>query len=114
MHEASIALSVLDSVIKKCIGEGFSFIESVRLRIGRASGVLPEALVFAFDAAKTDTIADSADLLIDIVPLGGFCNECRNEFDVEEPYVLGCPLCGGNSFKINRGYEMDIIEIDVK
>lgn len=114
MHEASIALSILDIVTDRCLDEGYNTVESVRLRIGRASGILPEALVFAFDAAKIDTIAHNASLLIETVPLGGFCNECKNYFDVDEAYVLVCPLCGCNSFKISKGYEMDIIEIDIK
>lgn len=114
MHEASLALSVLDSVIKKCIDEGFNAVESVQLRIGRASGVMPEALIFAFDAAKSGTIAATAELLIDTVLLGGLCNDCGREFETDNAYVLECPLCGGSSFKINKGYEMDIIEIDVR
>lgn len=114
MHEASIALSVLDAVIGKCVDEGYTTVESVRLRIGRASGILPEALIFSFNAAKINTIAGNADLLIDKIPLGGFCNSCRNEFETDEAYVLECPLCGGNSFRICKGYEMEIIEIDVE
>ncbi|HWR59603.1 MAG TPA: hydrogenase maturation nickel metallochaperone HypA [Thermodesulfovibrionales bacterium] len=114
MHEASIALSILDMVAERCRAEGYSAVESVRLRIGRAAGILPEALVFTFDAAKEDTPASDAKLLIDIVPLGGFCSGCESDFEVEDAYVLNCPVCGSTLFKINRGYEMEIVEIDVK
>ena len=113
MHEASIVLSILDLIISRCIDEGYKSIESVKLRIGRASGILPEALIFGFDAAKAETIASSASLLIDIVPLGGFCSGCNNDFEVDESYALRCPLCGSGSFKINKGYEMEVVEMEV-
>src|SRR6266542_1101813 len=114
MHEASVALGILDIITDKCGAEGYTVIESVRLKIGRAAGIMPEALVFTFDVAKNETPAKDAQLLIDIVPLGGFCKDCKSDFEVEETYVLNCPLCGSSSFKIEKGYEMEIVEIDVK
>lgn len=112
MHEASIAVGLLDLITRRCISEGYKSIDSVRIKIGRASGILPEALVFSFDAAKIETIADKARLFIDIISLGGFCGGCGKEFEVEGAYVLRCPLCGSGSFKINRGYEMEIVEME--
>ncbi|MCL5024645.1 MAG: hydrogenase maturation nickel metallochaperone HypA [Nitrospirae bacterium] len=113
MHEASIVLSLLDTLSDRCRQEGYRSIESVRLRIGMASGILPEAVTFAFEAAKHDTLAENAELVLDIVPLGGFCNSCRNDFEVSETYVLNCPLCGSDSFTIRKGYELDIVEMEV-
>ncbi len=114
MHEASIALSILDIVGERCRAEGYSVVESVRVKIGRAAGIMPEALVFTFDAAKEDTPAREAKLVIDLVPLGGSCRSCGKDFEVEDAYVLECPLCGSTDFKVDKGYEMEIVEIDVK
>lgn len=113
MHEASIALSILDIITSQCQKDGYNRINSVKVRIGRASGVLPEALSFAFDAAKIDTIANHAELIIETIPLGGLCYDCGNSFEVEDTYVLNCPECSSSSFKIEKGFEMDIIEMDV-
>lgn len=113
MHEASIALSVLDIATENCRKAGYSRIESIRLRIGRASGVMPDALIFAFDAAKTDTIAEKATVIIDEILVGGCCNNCGKDFITEEIYVLCCPECKGLSFKINTGRELEIIDIEV-
>ena len=114
MHEASIALSILDVIAERGKAEGYSVVESVRLRIGRAAGIMPEALVFTFDAAKHDTPAREAELVIDIVPLGGYCINCGRNFEVGDAYVLNCPLCGSSDFRIERGYEMEIVEMEVK
>ncbi|HXX58635.1 MAG TPA: hydrogenase maturation nickel metallochaperone HypA [Thermodesulfovibrionales bacterium] len=113
MHEASIALSILDLIVARCKAEGYHTIESVRLRIGRAAGILPEALIFTFNVAKAETPAGEAELIIDTVPLGGLCGACGSEFEVEEAYVLSCPRCGSSAFKILRGYEMEIADMEV-
>ena len=113
MHEASIALSILDIITGKCESEGYRGVESVRLKIGRAAGILPDALFFAFDAAKIDTVAQDAELIIESVPLGGVCTACESDFDVEDTYVLNCPRCGSTTFTIRRGYEMEIVEMEV-
>ncbi len=113
MHEASIALSMLNVITSRCLKEGFSRINSVKIRIGNASGILPDALAFAFDAAKIDTIAKDAELIIETVPLGGICLDCGKPFQVDDNIVLNCPECSSPSFRIERGFEMDIIEMDV-
>ena len=113
MHEASIALGILDIIVKKCQAEGYRSIESVRVRIGRAAGIMPEALLFTFDVAKSDTPAQGAKLIVDLVPLGGFCNGCKRDFEVDTTYVLSCPRCGSSTFQIQKGYEMDIVDMEV-
>lgn len=113
MHEASIALSILDIIVDKCSAEGYKSIESVSIRIGRAAGVMPEALLFTFDVAKFDTPAKDAKLIIDVVAVGGFCSGCGSDFEVEESYVLQCPKCGSVAFKIEKGCEMEVIEMEV-
>ena len=60
MHEASIALSVLEIAVDKCRKAGYNRIELIRLKIGRASGIMPGLPPLAFNAVKTDTIAAKA------------------------------------------------------
>jgi len=114
MHEASIALSIIDIVQAKCMEQGCTSVDSIRLRIGSAAGILPEALVFAFDASKDTTVAKNARLVIETVPLGGTCQECRKEFEAPEnaKYVLSCPHCGSTSYEITRGREMEILDME--
>ncbi len=113
MHEASIALSVLEIATENCRKAGYARIESIRLRVGRASAVMTDALLFAFDAVKIDTIAAGATVIIDEIPIGGLCKECGKDFISEEAYVLCCPECGSTSFKINTGRELEIVDMEV-
>ncbi len=112
MHEVSIATGVLDIVYAECARSGLSRVDSVNVRIGRASGIMPDALLFAFDAIKAGSIAERAVLNIEEVHVGGTCRDCGGTFETEETYVFHCPLCGGNSFTITAGRELEIVEME--
>lgn len=113
MHEVSIAANLLEIVSEQCRKEGYSKIESIHLKIGRASGIMTDALLFAFDAIKTDSLAKDAVLMIDEVAVSGRCRDCGRDFTVEEEYVLQCPICGGASFQVSGGRELDIVDMEV-
>ncbi len=114
MHETAIALSILDIIVEKCREAGGRTVDSVRLRIGKAAGVMPDALEFAFDAVKAQTVAENARLVIEPVPVGGVCNECKKDFSVPDAqYVFACPLCGSKSFEINTGREMEVVDMEI-
>ena len=99
MHEASIAISLIETVADLCQKEGYSSIESVRLKVGKAAGILPDALLFAFDVAKAGTPASQAELII--------------EFESEERFIYCCPDCKSSAIKITRGDEMQIVDMEV-
>jgi len=113
VHEVSIALSLLDIVEKKCREEGYRTVESVSVRVGKASGVLPEAFSFAWEVVKKDTIAQGASFIIDLVPLGGTCGACGKRFETEEAYIVECPFCASPSFQITQGNGLEIVEMEV-
>jgi hydrogenase nickel incorporation protein HypA/HybF len=103
MHEASIALSIIDIAV-----------DSITVRIGRAAGIMPDSLMFAFDALKGPTPAKNAMLVVQAVPVGGRCNACGKEFETkDDPYVFSCPLCGSGSFELTKGREMEIVEMEM-
>jgi len=113
MHELSIAMNILDVVMQTCKEQGFRRVDSVSVRIGRASGVMTDALSFAFECARSGTVAEKARFVIEEVPVGGTCNECGGSFQVQEQYVFACPLCSGSSFRITSGHELEILELEV-
>jgi hydrogenase nickel insertion protein HypA len=114
MHETSIAISILEIVKEQCIEARCATVDAVTVRIGKATGVMPESLTFAFDAIKENTPARNAKLTIEVVPVGGTCGDCGKGFEVHDAlYVFSCPLCGSNNFAITRGREMEISELDM-
>ena len=113
MHEVSIVQGMLEIAIDNCKKGGYKGIESIKVKIGKASGVLPDSMMFAFEALKTGTIAEKAILMIDEVPVSGFCDVCNENFTVEEAYVISCPKCGSLSFRLDTGRELNIYEMEV-
>ena len=64
MHEASIAMSIIETTAAHLERSGYGKVDYVSVRIGAASGVVPDCLKFAFDAAKAGTPLENAELLI--------------------------------------------------
>jgi len=113
MHEVGIAQSLLDIAIEHCSRQGYERIESIKVKIGKASGVMPDSLLFAFETMKIGTIAEKASLIIDEIPVSGFCNSCKSNFTVEDAYVISCPNCGNVSFQVETGRELNVAEMEV-
>jgi hydrogenase nickel incorporation protein HypA/HybF len=65
MHELSIAEELLQIITKKAALVGIGKIERINLKIGEFSGVLPDALVFAFEMLSKDTIMECAEIEIE-------------------------------------------------
>jgi hydrogenase nickel incorporation protein HypA/HybF len=113
MHEVGIAQGLLDIVVENCKKQGYSGIESIKVKIGKAAGVVPDSLLFAFESAKMDTIAEKATLIIEEIPVSGFCNGCSSNFTVDDAYVISCPHCNSFSIRVDTGRELNVDEMEV-
>mgnify|MGYP002335817713 CR=1 FL=1 len=114
MHEVYIAESLLETAIWKCKDSGFSQIKNIKVKIGKASVVSTEALIFAFDALKAGGIASEASLTIVEIPTTGCCKTCSGEFSVDKDFVFQCPCCGGDSVIIKSGNGVKLTELEVE
>jgi hydrogenase nickel incorporation protein HypA/HybF len=65
MHELSIAEELLNIITEKAQRAGIRKIVRIDLRIGEFSGVLPDALVFAFEMLSRDTMSEGARVEIE-------------------------------------------------
>ena len=114
MHESSIAHSILEIIDEQCSEKRCTAVDAITVRLGKATGVMPESLKFAFDALKEPTVAKNAQLNIEIVPVGGACKTCKKEFDVPDvQFIFACPLCNSTDFEISRGREMEIADMEM-
>jgi hydrogenase nickel incorporation protein HypA/HybF len=112
MHEFSIMQSTLDMALRQAITAGASEIHELRLRVGRLSGVVPEALAFAFEALRPGTLAATARLEIESVPAVMWCEPCRQEFECPD-FLCECPACGTISRELRRGREMELMSLEI-
>ena len=114
MHEVGIAQGLLDLAVSSCRKQGYSGIEFITVKIGKASGVMPDALLFAFETMKEGTIAEKARLEINEIPVTGFCNNCKTDFTSNESFIQTiCPRCESLDIRIDTGKELNIDEMEV-
>jgi len=83
----------------------------LRLRIGSLSGVVPEALRFAFDVVCRGTMAEGATLEIEALPAACWCATCSAEFECAD-FFNECPRCHNVSGELRRGRELEIAAVE--
>ncbi len=114
MHELAIAESIVDVVAKHASEHRASHVTAVRLRIGEASGILPDALTFCFEiVASIDPVLDGARLVVDRVPHRAYCQSCDREFAVLD-FIAQCPACGEWSQQIISGTELQVLDMEIE
>jgi hydrogenase nickel incorporation protein HypA/HybF len=113
MHEASIVESVLERAVAETRRAGATRIERIRLRVGVLSGVVPEALRFAFEALREGTPAAGASLEIEDAPARLCCLDCRHSLEAFE-LLFTCPACGGVLIVDSGGRQLELIQLEVR
>ena len=112
MHEMSIAQSLIEVIKEEMQKHDAKALRSVRLNIGEMTAVVPDALSFCFEVATTGTELEGVRLIMDIIPLKGFCHKCKSEFEIKD-YTFICPSCLSTKIEIIAGQDLSIVEIEV-
>lgn len=112
MHEFSIMQSTLETAAQKTRAAGATQVHRLKVRVGRLSGVVPEALRFAFEGLKADSIAAAAELEIEEVPAVCWCPDCAAEFETAD-LDYECPCCHQPSGELRRGREMELASLEI-
>jgi hydrogenase nickel incorporation protein HypA/HybF len=112
MHELSIASSIVDTVLKEIDKQNLKKVLVIKLRVGVLTDIVPDSLLFGFEALTSDTVLKDTKLEIETVPIKGVCNECSNYFEVEE-FTFVCPNCSSYDIEMKQGNELDIAHLEV-
>jgi len=112
MHELSIAQDILEIVNQYVAPGQMNAVRSVKLKLGKLSGVVPDSLEFCFGAIVSDTPLEQASLDIEQVPTRADCPECGNSFLIEDP-VFFCSRCGSSAIRVVSGTELQVVAIEL-
>ena len=110
MHEFSLVQNIIDIATDTAIRNQLVHVQSVEVEIGQVSGIVPEAMDFAWESARKDTLLHEASLVIKIIPLLVRCRTCGNEFHPDGLYET-CPGCGNFNPEIISGKELRVTAI---
>ena len=109
MHEISIVENIIKIVVAEMPKHNITKVDSIKLRIGDMSHIVPEALTFGFEVMSDGTALEGAKIIIENVPTKGRCKQCGHEFEVED-WLENCPKCEKMDVEIISGKELDIVE----
>jgi hydrogenase nickel incorporation protein HypA/HybF len=112
MHELSIAQNIIEIVNDNLNDHQKSIVKSVRVKVGKLTNILPDSLVFSFEALVKDTDLDGAVLEIEHLPIKIKCAEC-GAVSTSDDFLFSCEKCGGNQIKILSGNEFLVSEIEL-
>ena len=110
MHELGIAMRIVDIASNVAKANGVQAIEAIHVDIGTLTGVVPEALLFSFEAAANNTPMAKARLLMNIIPGKARCNLCHAIFSPEYFFMV-CTTCGTTDCNIINGMELCVQSI---
>jgi hydrogenase nickel incorporation protein HypA/HybF len=112
MHEVSIMEEAVRMALETAKSAGARRVLGLRLRVGALSGVVPDAMRFAFDVVCRETIAAGARLEIETIPAACWCADCEAEFECAD-FLNECPRCHKVSGDLRRGRELEIAAVEL-
>ena len=115
MHEVSIALGMVDELIKIARDNDATKINSVKLKIGKMSGIVTDSLIFAFDAVKLEhSLLSDAMVVIEEIPIVCKCGDCNISFEIDDMCFPSCSNCKSLNIKIISGEEQHIENVELE
>lgn len=113
MHEVSLMENALELAKEHARTRQATRIHRIHIRVGRLSGVVSDALRFAFEGLKPGTLAEDAILELEEVEAVCLCKSCRIEFPSTD-WIHQCPSCGENrEVAILQGSELELVSLEV-
>ena len=122
MHEFSFAYQIVKIAEATALKYNSDKITEVYLEIGKLTLIVPELLKQSFKMATTGSIAEGAELVIEVIPGHIKCRECGKTSTVslsEESYLTGlqlfqCKHCESKNTEIIDGKKANIRNIKIQ
>jgi hydrogenase nickel incorporation protein HypA/HybF len=111
MHELKIAEDLTAIVLDTALNNRLSKVTKVNIIFGQMIQIVPDFFEFAFREIVRNSLAESAELNIEIVPVGMRCKNCGSAFIVTEN-LFRCRTCKSTDLDIIHGKELFIKSIE--
>jgi hydrogenase nickel incorporation protein HypA/HybF len=111
MHEIRIAEDLSAIVLEAAGNENLSKVTRVNLNFGQMVQIVPDIFEFAFREAVRDSIAEDAEVDIEIIPVKMKCTSCGSDFQVIGN-LFACNICSSTELEIINGKELFIKSIE--
>ncbi len=112
MHELSIALNIVEVASEEAVRhEGR--VTAVHLQLGELAGVVKDALLSAWELARSNSPLAEAELLVEDIPVVAYCPACQAEQNIVSIQQWTCARCGAAVQDVIRGRELQIVALEL-
>jgi hydrogenase nickel incorporation protein HypA/HybF len=121
MHEMPVTQGILNMALQAAEGHR---VTDIYLQVGRMAAVVPSSVEVFFDHLSKGTLAESARLHFETLPVEMACLDCGRPADLsqwtnERPQVImaraiarGC-ACGSQRLRVTAGVSFSMVKIEV-
>ena len=113
MHELSATQSILTLALAELNKVGAVKLIRIYVKLGEWSTFDPDCLKLCFGVIARGTPAETADLMIESVPVKYVCTDCGFDY-IPEMGSFSCPQCSGSRGKLISGREFYVESIEVQ
>ncbi len=124
LHEFSAACSIVDTALEAARNYNAVKVKVVNVEVGEFTFLIPEQLIFNFEIATKNTIAEDAELRIKTIKGRLACSDCgyegESKVDPDIPPQIAvfapmkCPNCGSSATIITGGKDFIISNIEAE
>lgn len=112
MHELAIATHIVETLTTD-LADRPGGVRAVRLDVGVLSGVVPDALRFAWDVACQNTRFAGSELQIREIQIVARCGKCQADCPLPAIDRMRCPVCDELTPDIIAGSELQIRAVEM-
>jgi len=113
MHEMSITQNILEEVEEHLKKVAYNKIINIKIKVGELTALDSSSLQFCYEAITKGTKYENVPLIIEEVPLEGFCNNCKKSINIDN-FLFICTNCGSSDVTITSGEELILSEINIE
>lgn len=115
MHEFSLARGLFDQLLRLADVHRAKKIVTVRVEIGRFSGIVIDSFSFGFEVlAGENELTRSAVLEItETEPLHN-CLQCGEVYNAADDGAVQCPRCGSTEFVPTGGDDLILTQVEME
>lgn len=110
MHEMTLAIQVVRTVLDFAEEHDIHKIDTVVLEIGELSLIVPQYMRDVYGVVCEKTMLEGSKLEIQMMPGNGICRDCGEVYNIVARQGV-CPRCGSREKDVLSGQEFDIKEI---
>lgn len=113
MHELSICQALIKQLEEIVRERNAHSVTMVVVGMGPLSGVEAQLLKNAYPVASAGTVAESAELVVEHLPIRVKCNQCGAESDATANKLI-CQQCGDWQTTLISGDELMLLSVELE